>query len=104
MNRETVTYIGLLALLLTPYSLTAAGGKNATSPSASAGVLERQMQRQYNLQDLSPQQDIPILAIDIPKEVLNMPEGISVYVEHILVNRNFPLFDKEIQKIGRAHV
>lgn len=99
MNRETVTtYIGLLATLLTPYALTAAA-TDGVPPSLSAGVVERQIAREYNLQQMSPQRDIPILEVDIPEEVLNIPSGLSVYVDHIVVQRNYPLFDKQIREL-----
>lgn len=97
MNRSNLIAIGLLALLLTPYSLSAKGGEG--SPSISAGVVERQIQAEYNIQTLSPQREIPLLEVDIPNEVLDIPDGISAYVEHIVVQSTYPLFNEKIKAI-----
>ncbi len=95
MNRSTVRRLGLLTTTLAMNTLSAAG----PPPAASAGIQERQVARQFNIQTLAPDSDIPLLEVDIPREVLNIPEGISVYVENIAVQKSFPLFDKEISKI-----
>lgn len=102
MDRSIVTRLGVLTTLLATSSLLAAEGEG--NPSISAGVIQRQIQREYNLQNLTSQQEIPILEVDIPQEVLNIPEGISVYVETIVLHNNFPLFDKELSKITARYV
>jgi hemolysin activation/secretion protein len=99
MNRSTVKCLGLLTTALATNALFAAGPPAA----ASAGIQERQVARQFNLQNLSPDSDIPLLEVDIPREVLNIPEGISVYVENIAVKKNFPLFDKEISAVSSKY-
>lgn len=95
MNRS-VAYLGLLTALVSPYALSAA---TLTPPSLSAGVVERQIVREYNLQNLSPTRDIPILEVDVPREVLNIPSGISAYIKKVVLQKNYPILDKETDRV-----
>ncbi len=97
MDRSNFIAIGLWTILLAQHSLSAKGGEG--SPSTSAGVVERQILAEYNIQTLSPQREIPLLEVDIPNEVLDIPVGISAYVEHIIVKANYPLFEEERKAI-----
>ncbi len=105
MNREALIRLGMLALFCSPYALTADNGQSNTNVNRanSAGIVNRQIQREYNLQNLSPTQDIPILEVDIPSEVLNIPDGVSIFIDQIVVNRTFPLFEKEIQEVSSRY-
>ncbi|MBM3199181.1 MAG: hypothetical protein FJZ58_08045, partial [Chlamydiae bacterium] len=96
MKRSVVTSTGFVMALLAMNSVFARG---EGGPSTSAGILERQMQLQFNLKDLTPTKPIPLLEVDIPEEVLEIPEGLSVYISQVNVVKNFPLFDEEIARI-----
>ncbi len=53
-------------------------------PSSSAGVIERQLEREYEgAERIPPEREIPLLEVDIPEETLDIPEGKSIYIESI---------------------
>jgi hemolysin activation/secretion protein len=91
-----VTSTGFVMALLAMNSAFARGEGGA---STSAGILERQMQLQFNLKDLTATKPIPLLEYDIPEEILEIPEGISVYISQINVVQNFPLLNEQIAKV-----
>lgn len=89
LQRYGVLFLFLPSLVL---------AKAIRSP-ASAGILERQIQQEYNLEDLSPQKEVPILEIDIPPETLSIPEGASAYIQTIQLQGNTLLSSTEIQTL-----
>jgi hemolysin activation/secretion protein len=68
-------------------------------PAGAAGVVEQEIQREYSVQDLSPQKEIPLLEIDVPQKTLNIPEGLSVTVENIRIEGNESLSVKELNQV-----
>jgi hemolysin activation/secretion protein len=94
MNRLNLI---VCASLVIPYSLFGKGSEG--SPSISAGVVERQIQTEYNIETLSPHREIPLLEVDIPSEILDIPVGVSAYVKHIVVQREYPLFEDAMRSI-----
>ena len=49
-------------------------------PVPSAGVIERQLEKEYEAKPIDPNKDVPDIQIDIPDERLEMEEGLKVYV------------------------
>ena len=49
-------------------------------PVPSAGVIERQLEKEYEGKPLEPDKKVPDIQIDIPKEQLKLPEGSKVNV------------------------
>jgi hemolysin activation/secretion protein len=60
----------------------------APPPVPSAGVVERELEKEYEAKPLEPEKEIPQIQIDIPEEKLEMPEGISVVIEEIEIRGN----------------
>jgi hemolysin activation/secretion protein len=68
-------------------------------PSGAAGVVEKEIQREYSVEDLSPQKETPLLEVDVPRKTLNIPEGSFVRIDQIQVEGNESLSPKEIDTI-----
>lgn len=66
--------------------------------SQSAGVIERELQREYEAKVLEPDKEIPVLEIDIPEERLQMPKGTKVSIQEIAIEGNESFSCKEILK------
>ena len=73
--------------------------KGEAKPSASAGILERQVEREYQVETLTPSKEVPLLEIDIPEKRLEIPEGASAYIKTIRIEGNTSLSSKEIQSL-----
>ena len=67
-----------LALLL-----VAAGLSGAPPPVPGAGVIERELEKEYEAEPLEPGKEIPYLKIDIPEERLRMNDGVKVFVGRV---------------------
>ncbi len=65
-------------------------------PAGAAGVVEKEIQKEYSVGELSPEKEIPLLEVDVPQAQLDLPEGISVLINHIHLEGNDSLPPKEI--------
>jgi hemolysin activation/secretion protein len=65
-------------------------------PAGAAGVVEKEIQKEYSVGDMSPEKEIPLLEVDVPEAQLDLPEGISVRINHIQLEGNDSLAPKEI--------
>ncbi len=52
-------------------------------PIAGAGVVERELQAEYDRQRFDIQGNVPAIQIDIPEDVLNFPEGKKVLISTV---------------------
>ena len=95
MRRSNGLYFGVLLAFM---QMNAAWAKSEGA-SSSAGILEKQVQREFNVEDLSADKQVPLIEIDIPQEVLDIPEGISAYIEEIVLEGNTCFPEKKIRKI-----
>jgi hemolysin activation/secretion protein len=68
-------------------------------PSTSAGIIEKQIEGEFSVRELPSDKSIPLLEVDIPKEHLNIPEGLSTYIQNIYLTGNTVLSSKKIEKI-----
>ena len=50
-------------------------------PAPSAGVVERQLEKDYEANPLESEKEMPAIQIDIPKEKLDIPDGKTVLVK-----------------------
>lgn len=96
MRRSTWFCLGILLALV---HMDTTWAKSEGGASSSAGVLEKQVQREFNVEDLSATKQVPLIEIDIPEEKLDIPEGISAYIEHITLEGNTCFSEKKINKI-----
>jgi len=88
-----------IALLFTSLTLCLWSLPTPRPPgSQSAGVIERELEKEYEAQPLEPDKEIPSLEIDIPEEKLEMPEGIKVPVQSVAIEGNESFSCKEIEE------
>lgn len=67
------------------------------SPSSSAGVLEREIQREYELRKIEPQREEPLIEIEIPEERLDLGDGETAFITSISLEGNDVLSCKVIR-------
>jgi len=65
-------------------------------PVPSAGVVERELEREFESQLIPFRKDIPAIQIDMPDDCLEMPEGRSVFIQRIEILGNTCVADQEI--------
>jgi len=68
-------------------------------PSTSGGIVEREIQQDYEERPVDPNRPAPNLEMGIPSEQLEMDEGISVFIKRIHIEGNTVLSQKELSTI-----
>lgn len=69
----------------------------ASPPSVpSAGVVERQLEKEYEGKPLEPEKEVPAIQIDIPKERFDMPRGRAIHISKIIIQGNDSVSTEEI--------
>jgi hemolysin activation/secretion protein len=81
----------LLFVSLIPASLMA-----FPPPVPSAGVVERELEKEYEAKPLTPEKEVPAIQIDIPRERLEFSDGKKVMVSQIEVRGNESVSTKKI--------
>jgi hemolysin activation/secretion protein len=66
-------------------------------PAPSGGVIEREIQQEYEAKPLPLEKDIPTVEVDIPEDRLSLPSGKSVLVRTVEIEGNKAVGKKEIQ-------
>ncbi len=65
-------------------------------PLPSAGIVERELEREYEQEPLEPDKELPQVQIDIPKERLHLPRRKKVFIRNLKIQGNDSLSQKEI--------
>jgi len=78
------------------WGMAALIGAPLPSPVPGAGVIERELEREYEAEPLEPGKEVPYLKIDIPAERLQMSDGVKVRVCEIQIEGNQALSRTEI--------
>ncbi|MGH2611921.1 MAG: POTRA domain-containing protein, partial [Rhabdochlamydiaceae bacterium] len=65
-------------------------------PVPSAGVVERELEKEYEGKPLEPEKETPAIQIDIPKERLEIPSRRKVFVHQIEIKGNESISTEEI--------
>jgi len=86
-------------LLLASWALYA-----AAPPVPSGGVIEREIEKEYEGQPLTPDKKVPEIQIDVPKEQLELPQGHKVYIYKVEIHGNHVVSTKDIQKRLAPHI
>ena len=73
-------------------------------PLPSAGVVERELEREYEAQPILAGEAIPPIIIDIPEETLEFPEGIKVFIRGVVVSGNESLSGEEISEVVSGYL
>lgn len=69
----------------------------STPPPPPAGIVERQIEAEYEAKEIDPEKEIPLLEIDIPDKCLDLG-GLSVEVKKVLFMGNNALSSKKLEK------
>jgi hemolysin activation/secretion protein len=78
------------------FSLVATSVAAIPPPVPSAGVVERELEKEYEGKPLKPDKEVPAIQIDIPKEKLEIPDGRKVFVRQIEIEGNASISTREI--------
>ncbi len=57
-------------------------------PAPSAGVVERELEKEYEGTPLEPDKEAPAIQIDIPDEKLEIPDGEKIFIRDIEIEGN----------------
>lgn len=57
-------------------------------PSSSGGIIDKEIEQQYETQEISPDKEIPFVEIDIPEEQLDLPETKRILINKIVLHGN----------------
>ncbi|MBX7066552.1 MAG: BamA/TamA family outer membrane protein [Parachlamydiales bacterium] len=67
-------------------------------PSSSAGIIERELEREYEAREIPPERDIPLMEIDVPEQKLDLPKGKSVEINQIEFIGNDAISSSKLQE------
>lgn len=67
-------------------------------PAPAGGIIERQLEKEYETEPLEPEKKVPEIQIDIPEKQLEIPENEKIHICKVEVRGNESLSTKEIQK------
>jgi len=95
----SLSVCGLLGVLSLSASLSAHTFTPPPPSGNSAGVLERAIEKDYDVEPIFPRKEFPQLEIDIPEEQLNMDSGISIQIDDIYIEGNTVLSEESLQNI-----
>ncbi|MBM3208150.1 MAG: ShlB/FhaC/HecB family hemolysin secretion/activation protein [Chlamydiae bacterium] len=73
-------------------------------PASNAGIIDKEIQDQYEVNIFSPTKDIPVLDVDIPFQKFDLPEGISVQINTFIFQGNTIFSDQQLQNIAADYV
>lgn len=68
-------------------------------PNTNAGVIERQIENEYEDKEVTPTREVPLIEIDIPEERFEMADDATVFIEKIKVEGNDVLSKKMVRKV-----
>ena len=54
-------------------------------PSSSGGIIDKEIEQQYEIKPLSPDKEIPFVEVDIPEQTFDMPDSEKVFIKKIEV-------------------
>lgn len=78
------------------FSLAAFSLSAIPPPVPSAGVIEREIEKEYEGKPLTPDKEIPDIQIDIPREKLVIPGAKRVFIEQVEIQGNEAISCDEI--------
>ena len=72
-------------------------------PVPSAGIVERELEKEYEAQPLEEPREVPAIQIEIPNERLDLPEGVSLFVKKIQLEGNTILTPTQYEPLLTAY-
>ena len=73
-------------------------------PAGAAGVVEKEIQREYSVEEMSPDKEVPLLEIDIPQKTLHVPLGKPVFIQSIQIEGNSLFGTQVLEKIWGSYL
>ena len=95
MSMMIVRYVAFV-LVLVPLWVSA---ESLKIPSSSGGIIDKEIEAQYETPEISPDKDVPSVEIDIPEQELDMPEGKKILLKKITLQGNAIFSSKQLQDI-----
>ncbi|MFA6502034.1 MAG: ShlB/FhaC/HecB family hemolysin secretion/activation protein [Parachlamydiales bacterium] len=86
------------------FLLTRIGLFAVPPPAPSAGVVERELEKEYEAKPLDQEKIVPAIQIDIPEKRLEMPDGQKVLINRIEVKGNECISTKEIISKSKCYL
>lgn len=71
--------------------------------SPPAGVLERQIEQEYEAKEIEPEKEIPLLEVDIPEQQLDLG-GHTLFVESIEFSGNTIFSSRALKKLAQSYL
>jgi len=72
-------------------------------PPPPAGVVERQIEQEYDAKKVDPEKEIPLLEIDVPDKQFNVG-SLSVHVKEVVFSGNQAISSKQLRKIAEPYL
>ena len=91
-----IAYYLILILILSPVWVCA---ETLKIPSSSGGIIDKEIEQQYETEEVSPDKEVPSVEIDIPEQELDIPEGKKILLKKIALQGNTIFSSKELQPI-----
>ena len=73
-------------------------------PVPSAGVVEREIEKEYEGEPLAPTREVPAVQIDIPNERLQLPWGRKVQIDRVKIIGNSSISTRELKRCIKKHL
>jgi len=73
-------------------------------PVPSAGIIERQIEKEYEAEPLEIDKKVPEIQVDIPKEKLDLPEGVKVFICKVEIRGNKEISTRELNLLLEKEV
>jgi len=88
-----IAYYLILILILSPVWVCA---ETLKIPSSSGGIIDKEIEQQYETEEVSPDKEVPSVEIDIPEQELDIPEGKKILLKKIALQGNTIFSSKEL--------
>ncbi len=76
----------------------------APPPVPSAGIIERELEKEYEAKPLEEEKQVPNIQIDIPQKTFDLPDDKKVYVHKILIEDNESILTKELNNVIKGYL
>jgi len=72
-------------------------------PSSSGGIIDKEIEQQYETKPISPEKEIPVVEVEIPEETLSKPYAKKVYIQKIQVGGNEIFSEEDLKEIVSSY-
>ncbi len=68
-------------------------------PSSSGGIIDKEIEQQYETKEVTPEKEVPSVEVDIPEPELDFPEGKKILINKIVLHGNTIITDKQLRSV-----